>query len=113
MIRPALCLTLALLPLLAGCKQPTAESRASAATKAECRAAADRVYAAQNRGELSQRDQRDTPFAASYNSGITTRGLSSLFGRDSAIASCVTANSEGAAGSPDNSTGPTFQQQAR
>ena len=99
---------------MAGC-QPAPRSRADAATAAACRAEVDRVYAAQNRAELSQRDQRDTPFAGSYNSGITSRGLGSLFGRDNQVSSCVSRSSGSNAGaaSVDTGTGPTFSPTAR
>lgn len=102
-------LTLALAALLlAACQRPSAETRADSATKAECRANSDRVYAAQNRVELSQRDGRDTPFSDSYNSGITTRGLSSRFGRDNLVSSCVSAAGENGRAVPDTGTGAVF-----
>lgn len=98
-----------LLPLLAGC-QSAPRSRADAAANAACRAEVDRVYAAQNRVELSQRDQRDTPFAGSYNSGITTRGLGAQFSRGNQISSCISNSSGPGAAAPatDAGTGPTF-----
>lgn len=95
--------------LLAGC-QAAPRSRADAATNAACRAEVDRVYAAQNRADLSRRDQRDMPFAESYNSGITSRGLGALFGRDNQVSSCVSNSSAPGAGAAAASvgTGPTF-----
>ena len=100
--------------VIAGC-QSAPRSRADAATAAACRAEVDRVYAAQNRAELSRRDQRDTPFAGSYNSGITSRGLGSLFGRDNQVSSCVDGSSGPNAGAAtvDTGTGPTFSPTAR
>jgi len=103
------------LPMLAaGCQSPP-RSRADAATAAACRAEVDRVYAAQNRADLSQRDQRDTPFAASYNSGITTRGLGARFGWDNQVSSCVSNSSGPGAGGAavDTGTGPTFSPTVR
>ncbi len=100
--------------LLAGC-HAAPQSRADAATTAACRAEVDRVYAAQNRGDISQRDQRDTPFAESYVSGITSRGLGALFSRDNQVSSCISnsgASSAGAA-SAEVGTGPTFSPAAR
>lgn len=99
---------------MAGC-QSAPRSRADAATAAACRAEVDRVYAAQNRAELSQRDQRDTPFAGSYNSGITSRGLGTLFGRDNQVSSCVSQSSGSNAGAAtvNTGTGPTFSPAAR
>lgn len=108
--RAFICLAVA---MLAGCSA-TPRSRADAATAAACRAEVDRVYAIQNRAELSQRDGRDTPFAGSYNSGITSRGLGSRFGRDNQVSSCVSANTAGAAPATiDTGTGPTFSPASR
>lgn len=98
--------SLALLALLGAC-QRAPRSGASAATTAACRGEVDRVYAAQNRVELSRRDERDSPFAASYLPGITTRQLSERFGRDNQMASCL-AQSGSSAATGDASTGPTF-----
>jgi hypothetical protein len=84
---------------LGGCQQ-SYRPRASAATVAACRTEVDRVYAKQNRGELSYRDQRDTPFAAGYLAGNTTQGLSSEYGRDNMYSSCL----NNAAG-PDTAAG--------
>jgi len=114
-IRQALAVVgLAGILMMAGC-QSAPRSRADAATAAACRAEVDRVYAAQNRAELSQRDQRDTPFAGSYNSGITSRGLGTLFGRGNQVSSCVSQSSGPNAGAAaiDTGTGPTFSPTAR
>ncbi len=97
---------LALVLLAAGCSQAP-RSRADGATTAACRAEVDRVFAAQNRGELSQRDQRDTPFAGSYLSGITSRDLGARYGRENQVSSCVS-NSRGGGQVIDTGTGPTF-----
>ena len=101
----------AVLLTLAGCGGAP-RNRADAATSAACRAEVDRVYAAQNRGELSQRDQRDTPFAGSYLSGITSRGLGARFGRENQVSSCV-ATSTGNGTAVDTGTGPTFSPASR
>ena len=113
--RPALAVAATVLAMLtAGC-QSAPRSRADAAAAAACRADADRVYAAQNRADLSRRDQRDTPFASSYNSGITTRGLGTLFGLDSQVSSCVSSSSSPGSGAAavDAGTGPTFSPTVR
>jgi len=94
--------------LLTGCQQYQ-RPRASQAATVACRAEVDRVYAAQNRVDLSTRDQRDTPFAANFQTGNTTRGLSSEYGRDNQFSSCL--NSSAAPGpapavSPTLSTSP-------
>ena len=104
-----------LLPMLAAGCQSTPRSRASAASAAACRAEADRVYAAQNRADLSQRDQRDTPLSSSYVSGITSRGLGTLFGFDNQMSACVgNANGPGTGtATVDPGGGPTFEPTVR
>ena len=112
--RPSLALLLFAVSL-AACQPPRQGglTRPSAAAVAECRQQADRVYNAQNRVELSTRDQRDSPFAAGYNPGITTRGLGALYSRDNDVQSClnnsVTGRATPSAVTPG--TGPTFQPQ--
>ena len=103
------------LPMLAAGCQSVPRSRADAASSAACRAEADRVYAAQNRADLSQRDQRDTPFATSYDSGITSRGLGTRFGFDNQVSSCVSNSTSpnAARGAVDPGTGPTFSPTVR
>ncbi len=100
-LRPALLFAL----LACGCQQAP-RSQADRATQVQCRAEVDRVYAAQNRAELSRRDERDTPFAGNYLSGVTTRDLGAKFGRDNEFSSCVARNRGGSA--TDTSPGTTF-----
>ena len=101
--------------LLVGCGSPTPRSSSDRAVTAACRADADRVYAAQNRRDLSYRDERDTPLSARYDSGIVSAGLGQLYGRDNDLSSCVRANSKpGAVPVPaDPGFGPTFSPTAR
>ena len=104
---------LALLPLLLGaCAGRPPQSNADRAAAVACRQEVDRVYAAQNRRDLSYRDQRDAPFASSYNSGVTSAGLGTLFGRDRDIQSCTSQARPGAV-SGAIGTGPTFSPTAR
>ncbi len=111
---------LALAPLmlgaLAGCQAPP-RSRASAAATQACRAEVDRVYAAQNRVDLSTRDQRDTPFAGGYSSGITSQGLGAQFGRDNQLSSCINNSTAPGTAAPAAAvapgTGPTFSPTTR
>lgn len=103
---------------LAACAQQpsaTAANRPSRAVLTACRQEVDRVYAAQNRADLSMRDQRDTPLSDNYVSGITSRGLSSAYGRDNQMAACVR-NAQNGSDAPATAspapglapTGPTF-----
>ena len=95
--------------LLAGCQQ-SRTTRQDEAVTAACRTEVDRVYAAQNRGDLSRRDQSDTPFSSSYVSGITTQGLGARYSRDNMVSSCLNNATGGAApaGVIDPGTGPAF-----
>ena len=76
--------------LLAGCtfgapKPSTGEQQAVAA----CKADADRTYLQQNRVLLSERSQRDTPFASAGTIGVTSEGLPQLYGRSSDFEACL------------------------
>ncbi len=92
---------------LASCQGAPPPSRQARATTAACRSEVDRVYAAQNRSDLTDRDQRDTPLSGSYLSGITSRGLSAQYQRDTAIDDCLNAT-RGRDGARDMSPGPAF-----
>ena len=94
---------------ISGTTGATARAAIDPQVTSDCRARADAVYEKQNRADLSRRDQRDSPFSASYNSGITTRGLGARFERDRMVADCVSANSSGKSSAA--STGPTFSGQ--
>ena len=108
MPRPARSAALALLlPILAGCQPPSSQRTANRSLVADCRVAVDRVYAAQNRVDLSRQDERDEPFAAQYVSGVVTSGLSARYGRDRMVDSCVKENG-GPAQVPDSGTGTAF-----
>lgn len=98
--------SLALLAALGGCQQAPQRSAANTAAAAACRTEVDRVYAAQNRADLSRRDERDTPFAGSYLSGITTRQLGAQFSRGNQMASCLAQSGVPPRG--DDGTGSTF-----
>lgn len=101
------CLPL-LLVALAGCQQQAPRSRADTASRQACRDAVDRVYNAQNRADLSRRDERDYAFAGSYNSGIVTRGISARYGRDQMVTDCVQSSGQPGAQATDTGTAPTF-----
>ena len=101
---------------LGACQQPARRPQASAGATTACRAEVDRVYAAQNRGDLSSRDERDSPLSANYLSGITTQGLGARYGRDNMMGSCLDNASNGGK-SPDvgsgGNPGPTFNPVSR
>ena len=89
----------------------SAQSRASRATVAACRGRADEVYLRQNRASLYAVDARDSPESASYNSGITSRGLADRYGWSRQVSDCV--RSQGSTADPIDPTGPTMQPRGR
>ena len=86
---------------LAGCTAGPPPSRSAMAARTACRAQSEAAFNRQNRALLSTRDTTDTPFSTSGNSGITTRGLSTEYGRESALDACL----RSAAQPPDDSAG--------
>jgi hypothetical protein len=113
---PGLLTLLALASSLVACQQPS-RPQPSAAASTACRAEVDRVYAAQNRADLSTRDQRDTPFAANYLPGVTSQGLGARYGRDNLLGSCLdnagASSAPTRAGATDANPGTTFSPVAR
>ena len=104
--------TASLLLAVAACQPPPAAPvGADASVRADCRMEVDRQYNAQNRVDLTRRDERDYAFAGSYNSGISSRGLSSEYQRDNMIRDCLRAN--GSRGQAAPGVGPAFTPAAR
>ena len=91
---------------------PPTRSPAQAAAAA-CRSRADEIYLKQNRSILSERSQRDNPYASTGSPGITTEGLGQQYGRDVMIADCIrnTGPASGAAGA-GTSTSPVMDRGA-
>ena len=90
------------------CQAPSTRTPADRQARAACREAVDRVYQAQNRADLSRRDDRDAAFAGGYVSGIVTRGISSRYGRDQMVSECVQSAGEPGGQTTDTGTSPTF-----
>ena len=100
------CLLLPAALLAVGCQTPR-ETRADAQKVAECRAQTDEVYRVQDRAaNLLATDQRDAPFATSYDPGNVSRGLGHLFGQDQMQTDCL--RGVGAAAPGAASIGPGF-----
>lgn len=92
---------------LTGCYRPPPPTRADIDTKAECRQQVERQYNAQNRVDLTRRDERDFAFAGTYNSGIPSRGLGAEYGREQMVTDCLrSAGNSTATATPG--VGPTF-----
>jgi hypothetical protein len=89
--------SLALLLALAGCGSPL--SHGERAQRDACRARADQVYSAQNRGDMYEQDAlmgggRDTPFAGTSLYAAKNDALGGRFAREQMVDRCV----RGAAG---------------
>lgn len=114
--RAALLVGLAVLP---GCYNRPPPSRAEQAALNACRRRADQIFLEQNRAYLSERDTRDSPFASSGLTGITSEGLGDRYGRDEMVASCLNGADLGASGRAaanpgiDRGTGPAMSPAAR
>jgi hypothetical protein len=93
------------LAVLAGCNpgpQPmTTQARATAATRAACRASTERSFNEQNRYLLSERDTTDSPFSTSGVTGVTTRGLSQRYDYDTLLQNCLSSAGAGQANPTD------------
>ncbi len=88
----------------AGCSgrrhEPPTE-RVTDANVAACRARAEAIYRADNRDELSQRDETDTPRSAQYLAGYTSRGLDRKYASMQVMQDCLengTAATDGGGG---------------
>ena len=92
---------------LAGCYRPPPPTRADADTKAECRQQAERQYNAQNRVDLTRRDERDFAFAGNYNAGISSRGLGAEYHREQMVTDCLRSAGDGASTATPG-VGPAF-----
>jgi hypothetical protein len=88
--------TLALLACpLAACSIPLGSPAAAPEDRqlaADCRVEADRIYAAQNRADLSTRSQTDTPFASNGIVGVPSDGLSGRYAHEQLFRDCVRQN---------------------
>lgn len=94
---------LAVLPVflgLAGCGLVRPMSAEDRETTAACTADADRVYAARNRYQMSERDQTGLPYAGNALPSDPTAGLSDKYEQEQMIDGCVARNGAGANSGP-------------
>ncbi len=76
-------------PALSGCgmyTRPTSEDREA---RQDCNAEADRVYAARNRYQLSERNSADSPYAGNTLPSNPTAGLSDQYAQDRLVDNCL------------------------
>jgi hypothetical protein len=75
---------------LAGCGAfPGPQAPQDRETLQACRADADRVYAAQNRYQLSEQNSRDTPFSGSGQPVTPSDGLADQYAHANKVDDCV------------------------
>lgn len=92
---------------LAGCYRPPTPTRVDNETRLACRQQVERQYNAQNRVDLTRRDERDQPFASTYNGGISSRGLGAQYHREEMESACLRQSGDaGATATPG--VGPAF-----
>ena len=93
--------------VVGGCQKPPPPTHADAAIRADCRQQVERQYNAQNRADLTRRDERDFAFAGTYNTGIPSRGLGAEYQREQNVADCLRASGD-RGGQPVPGVGPVF-----
>ncbi len=91
----ALIAQLALAAALAGCGLYQPVSNVDREARASCRADADRVYAARNRYQMSERDQTDTPLGGSALGGVPSAGLSDQYEQQQLVDTCLARSAAG------------------
>jgi hypothetical protein len=97
-------LLLPLLALMSGCgvlsRPLTADDREAVA---DCNQESDRIFAARNRYQLSERDGRDTPFSGNSMPSTPSDGLRDQYERDQLVDSCLAHSAAGNAVLPGSS----------
>jgi hypothetical protein len=78
---------------------PASTGGADLATQQACRQRVNEMYEVRNRGDIySSNSSVNTPYSASYQSGVPTRGLSNQFAYDESLAECEHNTANGAEG---------------
>ena len=75
--------------LLAGCGFSPPQSAQEREALQTCRGDADRVYDAQNRYQLSERDSRDTPFSGGGQVASPSDGLADQYSHERMVERCL------------------------
>ena len=100
-------LSLVLGSVLVGCTRPPPPTHADAQARADCRTQVEREYNAQNRVDLTRRDERDFAYAGTYNTGIPSRGLGAEYHREQMLSDCLRSAGDGNATATPG-VGPVF-----
>jgi hypothetical protein len=100
-------LTLSMLAPLAACSFGPAQTSDDREAVADCKQESDRIYAARNRDQLSERDSSDTPFSGNNLPYNPSAGLGDEFQRDQFLDTCLAHSAAGDAVIPGPASGPT------
>jgi len=105
-MKPRDLVLLALLAAVTGCGAlDQRESPENRAALKDCRAEADRVFDAQNRYQMSERDSSSTPYSGNALPNDLGAGLSDRYARDKMVDSCL-ARGATDTGTPSTATSP-------
>jgi hypothetical protein len=75
--------------LISGCGFSPPQSSQEREALQSCRSDADRIYDAQNRYQLSERDARDTPFSGGGQVASPSDGLADQYSHERMVESCL------------------------
>jgi hypothetical protein len=87
---------LAVAPALSGCGLYPKVSAEDREAQADCDAESDRIFAARNRDQISERDATDTPYSGNTLPANPTAGLSDQYERDRLVDACLAHSGAGA-----------------
>jgi hypothetical protein len=88
---------LSLAPVLGSCGLYNRPSDDDREARRDCDAEADRIFAAQNRYQMSERTSTDTPYAGNTLPSNPTAGLSDQYAEDKLVDACLRHSGAGAA----------------
>ncbi len=106
-IRAALLLTAIAAAPLAGCGLYQPISSDDREANRACTAEADRVFAAQNRYQLSERDQSSTPYSGSALPSNPSAGLSDRYEQEQMVDKCMARTAGEPTGTPAAAAAPS------
>lgn len=92
--------------LISGCGFSPPQSAQDREALQSCRSDADRVYDAQNRYQLSERDSRDTPFSGGGQVASPSDGLADQYSHERMVESCLHNGSNTAETAPPATSAP-------
>ena len=93
-------LMLSALPVLGGCglyTKPTSDDREA---RQDCDAEADRVFAARNRYQLSERSSADSPYSGNSLPPNPSSGLADQYAQDRLVDNCLARGGPVSPGTP-------------